>query len=413
MVLLICAPALAASEKGSEAEATTAITLPVDSVTIYPDGLMAVKRTGSLDVIAGVHKFVVNLPEAAEKSTALLRVSNATVERVVYEGNPVYTLNISSAGPQDFDLSYLMFDAGSWEPRYDLHLANDSVMIRANAVVRNKGGEDLKGVRLKLVAGLPPVVEPYLDGRGARVQLNYAKVAFENAKVETAPEAYALAAPAPAPSPASSELETLYIFELEGRKDLEMDKKIGLPLFEEEAPLVKMYTWDAYFEENGPAIEEIRANNTLHLPWPSGNALLYRDDDYVSTITMPYTPTGTNASIVIGPSPDLKVSKKLKGYNITEKIREIKGSDNQTHAVKETTENSTYELKVESNLDRAASLEVTDTRPKEARIVAISPEPSETTATGLKWNLSLLPREKKVLDYTYQVVTTESLVRSN
>lgn len=414
MVLLICAPALAVPERGSEAEATTAITLPVDSVTIYPDGLMAVKRTGSLDVTAGEHKFVVNIPEAADKSTVLLNVTNATVERVVYEGNPVYTLNVSSAGSQSFGLSYLMSDGGTWEPRYDLHLSNDSVMIKANAVVRNKGGEDLRNVRLKLVAGLPPVVEPYLDGRGAQVQLNYAKVAFENAKVENAPEAYAQAAPAaPAPSPASSELETLYIFELEGRKDLEMDKEIGLPLFEEKAPLVKMYTWDAYSEENGPAVEEIRANNTLHLPWPSGNALLYRDDDYVSTITMPYTPTGTNASIVIGPSPELKVSKKLKGYNITEKIREIKGSDNQTHAVKETTENSTYELKVESNLDRAGSLEVTDTRPKEARIVAISPEPSETTATGLKWNLSLSPREKKVLDYTYQVVTTESLERLN
>ncbi|OPY54841.1 MAG: hypothetical protein A4E48_00181 [Methanosaeta sp. PtaU1.Bin060] len=406
LVLLICATALAAPEKGSEAEATTAITLPVDSVTIYPDGLMAVKRTGSLDVTAGEHKYVMNVPKSADKSTVLLSVSNSTVERVVYEGNPVYTLNISSAGSQKFDLSYLMFDAGSWEPMYNLHLANDSILIKANAVVRNKGGEDLNEVRLKLVAGLPPSVEPYFA-------MKTVQALRSNEVADAAPSVAYAAAPAPAPSPATSALETLYIFELEGRKDLEMDKEIGLPLFEETAPLVRMYTWDAYSDENGPAVEEIRANNTLHLPWPSGGALLYRDDDYISSIVMPYTPTGTNASIVVGPSSDLKVSKKLLGYNITEKIKVIRGSENQTNAVKETTENSTYELDVESNIDRRANVEVTDTRPKESKIVAISPEPSESTATGLKWKLSLLPREKKMLKYTHQVVTTESLDRSN
>ena len=41
-----------------------------------------------------------------------MNVSNATVERVVYDANPVYTLNISSAGSQDFSLSYLMYGAG-------------------------------------------------------------------------------------------------------------------------------------------------------------------------------------------------------------------------------------------------------------------------------------------------------------
>ena len=46
-------------------------------------------------------------------------------------------------------------------------------------------------------------------------------------------------------APVSGELETLYIFELEGRKDLLMDKEIGFPLFQEDAPLRGVYTWDA------------------------------------------------------------------------------------------------------------------------------------------------------------------------
>jgi len=397
LMLLLCAPALALSDEASGVEATTAITLPVDSVTIYPDGLMAVKRTGSLDVTNGVHKFVINVPEKAEQSSVLLSVSNATQERVVYEANPVYTLNISLPGSQSFDLSYLMYNAAYWKPVYDLHLLNGSVLVRANAVLSNQGGEDLKNVRLKLVAGLPLAVEPYLAKAAPQINQRYA---------EAAPVAAAMDYAA-APS-SSGELETLYIFELEGRKDLVMDKEIGFPLFEEESPLVRIYTWDASNQAEGPAKEEIRANNTLTNPWPTGKALLYRNDEYVSTIEMPYTPAGTNASIVVGSSADLKVERKLLDYNITENIREI-GTGARNHTVKETTETWTYYLKIKSNLDRVAALEVTDTVPQEAVILSVTPKPAESTATSQKWKLQLAPRQKAAINYTYQVITTESL----
>lgn len=403
-MLSLCLPAALASGNSSQSvEATTSISLPVDSVTIYPDGLMSVKRMGSLDVTEGQHKFVLEVPNAADKDSVLLSVSNATVDRIVYEGNPVYTLNISKTGMQKFVESYLTYNAGSWEPKYDLQLSNDSLKISAQAVVQNNGGQDLLNIKLKLVAGLPSQVQPYL-AKGVAVQRSFAAVA------ETAAPAPA-AAPSPYISGAGStgQLETLYIFELEGRKDLEMDKKIGLPLFEKTAPIVRTYTWDAYNDLTGPAMEEIRANNTMKLPWPAGNALLYRDGEFVSSISMPYTANGTNASIEVGSAPDLKVSKSLKDYNISEKIRAVKSVDNQNHTVKETTENWTYQLKVESSLDMKANMEVTDSRPKEAKILSISPKPFEVTATGLKWKLLLEPRQKIALNYTYQVVNTERM----
>lgn len=400
LMLSLCLPAALASVDSSQSvEATTAITLPVDSVTIYPDGLMAVKRMGSLDVTEGVHKFVVNVPKEADASSLLLKVSNASVDGVVYEADPVYTLNVSSAGSQDFYLSYLMYNSAAWQPRYDLHLTDDRVLVKAEAKVSNSGEEDLKNVRLKLVAGLSPVVQPYP-----------VRVASRNVMMEAAP-APAVAyqdAVAEAPAPSTGELETLYIFELEGRKDLLMKKEIGLPLFQEDAPLVRVYTWDAYNQEEGPAEEEIRVNNTLNSPWPTGNALLYRDDEYVSTIKMPYTPAGTNASIVIGPSADLKVESKLSDYNKTENIKSI-GSEAGNSTVKETVEDWSYSLKIKSNLDRLAALEVTDTIPREAVIISASPEPSESTATSLKWKLQLMPRQETAINYTYQVITTESL----
>jgi len=273
--------------------------------------------------------------------------------------------------------------------------------VKANAVLSNRGGEDLKNVRLKLVAGLPLAVEPYLAKAAPQINQRYA---------EAAPMAEALDYAA-APAPASGELETFYIFELDGRKDLIMDKEIGFPLFEEEAPLVRVYTWDAYSQEEGPAKEEIRANNTLTNPWPTGKAMLYRNDEYVSTIEMPYTPAGTNASIVVGPTADLKVERKLSNYNKTENIKVI-GSGQGNHTVKETIEAWTYYLKIKSNLDRPAALEVTDSIPQEAVITAVTPKPAESTATSLKWKLALAPRQKAAINYTYQMTTTESLDRA-
>lgn len=396
-MLSLCLPsALASSITSEPVEATTAITLPVDCVTIYPGGLMAVKRTGSLDVAEGMHKFVINVPEKADKSSVLLSVSNASLERVVYDANPVYTLNISEPGAHSFGLSYLMYDAADWKPLYDLHLLDGSVLVRANARLSNRGGEDLKNVRLKLVAGLPQESVPYLAKAAPQINQRYA---------EAAPMAESMDLTG---APASGELETLYIFELDGRKDLVMDREIGFPLFEDESPLVRVYTWDASSQADGPAKEEIRANNTLNSPWPSGTALLYRNDEYVSTINMPYTPAGTNASLVIGPSADLKVESRLFDYNKTEIIREI-GTGARNHTVKETTQSWTYYLKIKSNLDRVAFLEVTDAVSQEAVITSVRPQPSERTATSLKWKLQLMPRQKTAINYTYQVTTTEGV----
>ena len=144
LLILICASSLVRSQE--TVEATTAIKLPIDSATIYPDGMVSIKRIGSMDVTEGGHDFLFNIPEAADKSTVLLSVSNSSIERVVYDGNPVYTLNGSSSGKQDFALSYRMNKAGHWESRYDLHLVNDTLLVNAPPIVRIIGGEDLRGV---------------------------------------------------------------------------------------------------------------------------------------------------------------------------------------------------------------------------------------------------------------------------
>jgi hypothetical protein len=198
-------------------------------------------------------------------------------------------------------------------------------------------------------------------------------------------------APSYAPS-SSSELETFYIFQLEGRKDLEQSKDVGSPRFHDSTPTKRIYIRDVSSNERRPAVEEIHANNTMRAPWPSGSAMLYKDDEYISTITipyMPYTPNGTNASITIGPSADLKVSKKLGVYNKTENLQGNHPRESANHTIKETTEVWTYGLGIKSNVDRPAMLEISDTRPVDSKLINVSMNATELTATGMKWRLTL------------------------
>jgi len=397
LTLFVSLPALAQGAE-TQVEATTAISLPVDSVTIYPDGLVFVRRAGDMEVTEGLHDFVIDLPGEASEETVLFLVSNATIKQVVYESLPLYTMNFLTTGKQYFMLSYLMYDAGYWSPRYYLHLLNDTMVVSANAIVRSDLGDDLSDVRLKLVAG--PSQE---------MVRNYA-----SAEAAPAMDAIASAAPKVAelfmPSSAgrtTGELETLFVYELENRTDLKDGKTLGLPLFEEEVPMKRVYTWDAYYDEEGPVIQELRLNNTGKLPWPQGEALLYRDGDYVTKLDIDYTPRGANASLEVGKSSDLEVSKSLKDYNITEKIVAL--NDNKTRNVKVTTQNWTYVLNVKSSTDRTVEVEVDDSRPMESELIKVSPEPSEIQATSMKWELSLEPREEIEIEYAYRMERTERL----
>jgi hypothetical protein len=253
-----------------------------------------------MEMTEGVHQLVLDLPPSVNMESVRFGVTNATVEKVVYDDDPEYTLNVSSPGLQKFELVYLMPMAGLWAPSYSVHLEEETVLVSAQAVVVNNFGEDLESVRLKLVSG-PPQEEPEALYREAAM-VDYA-VAEEAALMAYAPKA--------APVTATGELETLYIYELSGRKDLEMDKEVGFPLFEETAPIMRSYLWDAYYQNEGPVTEVVKANNTMKDPWPAGSALLYKNGEYVSEVEISYTPTGTEAEINVGSSADLKDERKL------------------------------------------------------------------------------------------------------
>jgi len=151
----------------------------------------------------------------------------------------------------------------------------------------------------------------------------------------------------------------------------------------------------------------IKANNTMKDPWPAGQALLYRNDEYVSMVKIPFTPPGTEAEIDLGSSSDLKVERKLANYTTSEEIVIVPGAGNATSPMKVTTETWTYELSIKGNVDRNATAEVYDTKPLRGEMISAEPKPTETTATALKWVLELQPREETKIEYTYRIVTRE------
>jgi hypothetical protein len=207
---------------------------------------------------------------------------------------------------------------------------------------------------------------------------------------------------------ATGKAETLYVFEVQNHTDLDMGKEIGLPLFEVLVPIKRIYVWDAASSYEGPVMQEIRANNTAEHPWPSGRAFLYKSGDYVAEVSFPYTQQGANASLNLGPSSEIKVSKKMLSYNSSEQIVTVPGKDG-NGSIKVKTENFTYQLDLKNLAKDPLFAEVRDNRPMKSEIVSFNPTPSETTATTMKWNLNITPGKEIKIEYTYRLVETESL----
>jgi hypothetical protein len=54
-------------------------------------------------------------------------------------------------------------------------------------------------------------------------------------------------------------------------------------------------------------------------------------------------------------------------------------------------------------------LDISDARPMDSKLINVSINSSELTATEMKWRQTLSPWEKRTISYSYQVITTEPL----
>ena len=234
-------------------------------------------------------------------------------------------------------------------PDYKIdYLDNGNVKLALQATVINELG-DIDGASLRLVVGVPSFImkntispmslseaSPYLSSffrpperGGQNSQYNM----FSNAVMsQVAASPSGSEASAGPDIPAEGQLEDLYIYTKPGFS-LKKGESALVKLLEVTAPFKDIYTWDIpplppqdilanlNSSQNqqmrgllsaSKAIHKLRIKNTGDIPWTTGPATIFKDNNSLGQSLLTYTSAGSEVDVAITTAVDLSTKKEEK-----------------------------------------------------------------------------------------------------
>ena len=353
--------------------------------------------------------------EVARAKLAATPASGSIRSRVA-----VAEIEARQAGTLTMKLAYLVTGA-SWAPAYRATLdpASGEVALVSEAVVRQRTGEDWKGVALKLSTAAPArgvappemaslLLRPWAGEQDEMREMEYKRdlpVAgrfYQN----TLGLASGVQSPAVAPMP-SAPLEAQVVrsaynvaFEVPGRSDVPADSGDHRVVLRQEA-LTGTLSYRA-----APAIEPAAFLTSIvrapaQYPLLSGAMRVLAGGAYLGVYDVPETAAGAELTVPFGRDNRVKIDRVRQPQD-----RSLEGLTGKTKQI-------AYEFKtsVENLRDQPVTMILEDRVPvsEDERIVvemgkATTPESSasKTRPGVILWKLTLAPREKKdvVLAYT-------------
>ncbi|MCP4136154.1 MAG: DUF4139 domain-containing protein [bacterium] len=335
-------------------------------------------------------------------------------------------VNVYSArtGPVEFNFSYLI-PGTYWKMLYDIRASNENkdidMVIYAN--VYQKTGEDWKNVSLALSTGSPvnairaPVVNPwFLDLYSKAKPSGYGGGYYKSRKKSKGARAY--------PSIKREVAEEKAVLPQTTISDKGPYIDISLPLKQSilstnkyQKKYIKNYKLSGmnnvfYYYELTPAnvrnsFLKVKTKNTTKLPWLTGNAQIFLENEFMGKVKIPYTPPGKKEDFVLGLETRITAKKEL-----VKKFEDTSGvfGGNRRISYK-------YKIVVENELPGKAEVMIIDAIPVSrndkikveiknlSRAFHKDPEFEKTTkySRGIrKWKLSLSSHEKK--EITYEVI---------
>lgn len=356
-------------------------------------------------------------------------------------------IEVTQAGPQEFDLSYVV--AGpSWTPRYDVRADTlaKKLTVTYQAQVRQRTGEDWTGVALRLSTAQPGVggrepelspwalykAEPVAPAAGVTVltaePLEAAKPS-DNGRLRragrtlnkqeqamvTLGDAVAAAAP-PAPMMAFDAATvqtgaTAALFQVPRAADIPSDpKSVKVTLMEQtfaaafRHSCVPKLSPDVYLKAS--------AVNATEFPFLAGPTAVFLDGAYVAAASMDLVPAGQEFTTFLGVDQSVKVERKVLARR--EEVSGVFG--------KKTHRTLHDELFKVTNGKRAEiDLAVTDQLPmsdhEDIKVLLLEPRHEQDTPAlkldeqkRLTWRLRLGPGDKLDVPFRFAVERPEDVV---
>ena len=282
-------------------------------------------------------------------------------------------LNIFSAdeGETSFNFTYMIPNT-YWNMKYDFRASNkrDEIEIILYSDIYQKTGEDWNNIDLTLSTGAPqnsitpPPIHPwYLSvmrndyGASERLALSRSKKAMESSMDYEMPEE-SPAAREDIAIPESAIAESGFNFEiaLPLKQSIESSEKYQKKLIK--SYIVKSGKGLKYYYQTTPGYSGqvflmAKAINQTELPWLTGEAQIFLENEFMGKVNIPSTPITKENEIVFGIVPDVNSKKELvKRYDDTAGI--FGGNKRVVYS---------YKITVESNAKESREIIVIDNFP--------------------------------------------------
>ncbi len=330
------------------------------------------------------------------------------------------SLEVHKQGEVKLELAYQCNSAG-WTPSYDLDLLQDDATLRRIALVRNRTEEDWDRISLVVsTATARPVeaVEPtpfYItayDPEKERMARMDRKRKVSAKRSRPPQRAFAMVAPSAAPPPAPKPvIEETFAEASEGESGIavyELPKPMTIPsdhedhpvtLIEEKLESKTIHYWFADAMAEVVAQDEVTNGENVILP---GKVKVFAEGDYIGETSVRLMAPREKFKIGTRTAYDVKAKKKMS-EKIIEKAGITRGKLRRRYK---------FELEIESFSKRPIEIEVFDRIPHSLS-TSIEVEPIDFERLGLmkepmlgvlQWRFEIPVREKKTIEYAYEVV---------
>lgn len=330
-------------------------------------------------------------------------------------------VDVLSAGDLTLDVTYVAMGA-SWQPLYDLRLAQDTLDVNYLAQVQQNTGEDWPNVELALSTAQPALsltvpelspwyIQPFLPRPAPAPQAARAPKALlrERDEAEAGAMDMVLAEPAAAyemsvPTAAVSEAGAALTYQLSGRADVPGNgdpRKVTLASF----PLKPQLDYVTAPKLQAACFRRAKVKNESAYSLMPGSVQLFEGEDFLGTTQLEFIAPNQEIELFLGPDERLRVERELAAREVD---KTLLGDKRRTRYA--------YTIKLENLRPQAQTITVRDqlpvSRDEQIKIKLESAEPRTTQHDDLnllEWKLTLEPSKKQTLRFEYIVEHPRSM----
>ena len=327
---------------------------------------------------------------------------------------------LEATGTLTLELSYLQ-PGCNWEPNYDFSLQKGKLEILYTASVSQESGENWQDIDLELSTAIPrtysdlPEMEPWYLQKYSPPTPRAIPNARMDRMMKSDDDIHKMSAPQnllsmEAASYAEAEIDSLGV-----SAHYTLTQKVTLP--SQPSPsrfVISNLTLDV--EEDRLAIprlsEEIyrrvKLVNKSNLVFLAGKAALYAEDAFVGSVAIPFIPQGGEYRLNLGVDDRLEVKREIIRQSAAGKFlqdKRLRSYGYQISIANPTEE--TIKLVLQDQLPVSQHEEI------KVRLDKADPNPdSKDDLNRMTWNLTLLPKSKKLVQFYFIVeAPTEMEIR--